>query len=139
MRQRQQAQTGQRGCVQVTHTHHQASSLAALVQPRGFARTVSLYKVIAYPAALNRLLDPNSISPSCDLYQKTGETPISLTILDTPPNVAMTKYLETEGSKQRGRPKHRLRPHYDETSRVTTTITGQLDYIQLQTLTTFAT
>ncbi|GFS00458.1 endonuclease-reverse transcriptase [Elysia marginata] len=54
------------------------------------------------------------------LYQKTGETPISLTILEarwrllghilrqainTPPNVAMTKYFKTEGSKQRGRPK----------------------------------
>ncbi|GFR62908.1 hypothetical protein ElyMa_001882000 [Elysia marginata] len=54
------------------------------------------------------------------LYQKTGETPISLTILkarwrlfghiirlaiNTPPNVAMTKYFKTEGSKQRGRPK----------------------------------
>ncbi|GFS02273.1 zinc finger protein 408 [Elysia marginata] len=52
--------------------------------------------------------------------QKTGETPISLTILEarwrlfghilrqainTPPNVAMTKYFKTEGSKQRGRPK----------------------------------
>ncbi|GFS03242.1 endonuclease-reverse transcriptase [Elysia marginata] len=55
------------------------------------------------------------------LYQKTGETPISLTILEarwrltghilrqainTPPNVAMTKYFKTEGSKQRGRPKN---------------------------------
>ncbi|GFR72738.1 endonuclease-reverse transcriptase [Elysia marginata] len=54
------------------------------------------------------------------LYQKTGETPISLTILkarwrlfgpilrqaiNTPPNVAMSKYFKTEGSKQRGRPK----------------------------------
>ncbi|GFS26484.1 endonuclease-reverse transcriptase [Elysia marginata] len=54
------------------------------------------------------------------LYQKTGETPISLIILEarwrlsghilrqainTPPNVATTKYFKTEGSKQRGRPK----------------------------------
>ncbi|GFS00840.1 hypothetical protein ElyMa_004565800 [Elysia marginata] len=54
------------------------------------------------------------------LYQKTGETPISLIILEprwrlfghilrqvinTPPNVAMTKYFKTEESKQRGRPK----------------------------------
>ncbi|GFS09699.1 hypothetical protein ElyMa_003043200 [Elysia marginata] len=54
------------------------------------------------------------------LYQKTGETPISLTILEarwrlfgyilrqainTPPNVAMTLYFKKEGSKQRGRPK----------------------------------
>ncbi|GFS17109.1 hypothetical protein ElyMa_001488600 [Elysia marginata] len=54
------------------------------------------------------------------LYQKTGETLISLTILkarwrlfghilrqaiNTPPNVAMTKYFKTEGSKLRGRPK----------------------------------
>ncbi|GFS26573.1 hypothetical protein ElyMa_007058500 [Elysia marginata] len=54
------------------------------------------------------------------LYQKTGETPISLTILEarwrlfghilrpainTAPNVAITKYFKTEGSKQRGRPK----------------------------------
>ncbi|GFS11764.1 endonuclease-reverse transcriptase [Elysia marginata] len=54
------------------------------------------------------------------LYQKTGETPISLTILEarwrlfghilrqainTTPNVAMTKYFKTEGSKQPGRPK----------------------------------
>ncbi|GFR85961.1 endonuclease-reverse transcriptase [Elysia marginata] len=54
------------------------------------------------------------------LYQKTGETPISLTNLEarwrlfghilrqainTPPNVAMTKYFKTEGSKQQGRPK----------------------------------
>ncbi|GFR66819.1 hypothetical protein ElyMa_000236700 [Elysia marginata] len=76
------------------------------------------------------------------LYQETGETPISLTILEarrrlfghifrqdtpisltilearwrlfghilrqainTPPNVAMTKYFKTEASKQRGRPK----------------------------------
>ncbi|GFS10746.1 endonuclease-reverse transcriptase [Elysia marginata] len=52
------------------------------------------------------------------LHQKTGETPISLTILEarwrlfghilrqaitTPPNVAMTKYFKTEGSKQPGR------------------------------------
>ncbi|GFS00326.1 hypothetical protein ElyMa_006396200 [Elysia marginata] len=54
------------------------------------------------------------------LYQKTSETPISLTILEarwplfshilrqainTPPNIAMTKYFKTEGSKQPGRPK----------------------------------
>ncbi|GFR86036.1 endonuclease-reverse transcriptase [Elysia marginata] len=56
------------------------------------------------------------------LYQKTGETPLSSTIpearwrlfchilrqaINTPPipNVAMTKYFKTEGSKQRGRPK----------------------------------
>ncbi|GFR77852.1 hypothetical protein ElyMa_005834600 [Elysia marginata] len=54
------------------------------------------------------------------LYQKTGESPISLTILkarwqlfghilrqaiNTLPNIAMTKYFKTEGSKQRGRPK----------------------------------
>ncbi|GFS01610.1 hypothetical protein ElyMa_006426800 [Elysia marginata] len=54
------------------------------------------------------------------LYQKTGETPISLTNLEapwrlfghilrqainTPPNVAMTKYFKTEGGKRRGRPK----------------------------------
>ncbi|GFR93319.1 hypothetical protein ElyMa_004376000 [Elysia marginata] len=54
------------------------------------------------------------------LYQKTGETPISLIILEerwrlfgqilrtvtnTPPKVAMTKYFKTEGSKRRGRPK----------------------------------
>ncbi|GFR93923.1 RNA-directed DNA polymerase from mobile element jockey-like [Elysia marginata] len=54
------------------------------------------------------------------LYHKTGETPISLTILEarwrlfghilrqainTPPNVAMTKYFKTEGSKQQGRSK----------------------------------
>ncbi|GFS17839.1 endonuclease-reverse transcriptase [Elysia marginata] len=54
------------------------------------------------------------------LYQKTGETPISLAILElrwrlfghilrqainTPPNIAMTKYFKTKGSKQRGRPK----------------------------------
>ncbi|GFS04590.1 very-long-chain enoyl-CoA reductase [Elysia marginata] len=53
------------------------------------------------------------------LYQRTGETPIFLTILEarwqlfghilrqainTPPNVAMTKYFKTEGSKRRGRP-----------------------------------
>ncbi|GFR86847.1 hypothetical protein ElyMa_002477400 [Elysia marginata] len=52
--------------------------------------------------------------------KKTGETDISLTILEarwrlfghilrqainTPPNVAMTRYFKTEGSKQRGRPK----------------------------------
>ncbi|GFS05210.1 endonuclease-reverse transcriptase [Elysia marginata] len=54
------------------------------------------------------------------LYQKTSETPISLTILEarwrlyghvlrqainTPPNFAMTKYFKREGRKQRGRPK----------------------------------
>ncbi|GFR83974.1 endonuclease-reverse transcriptase [Elysia marginata] len=54
------------------------------------------------------------------LYQKKGETPISLTSLEarwrlfghilrqainTPPNVAITKYFKTEGSKQRSRPK----------------------------------
>ncbi|GFR75464.1 hypothetical protein ElyMa_003920500 [Elysia marginata] len=53
-------------------------------------------------------------------HRKTGETPISLTILqarwrlfghilrqaiNTPPNVAMTNYFMTEGSKQRSRPK----------------------------------
>ncbi|GFR81234.1 hypothetical protein ElyMa_000599400 [Elysia marginata] len=52
--------------------------------------------------------------------EKTGETPIILTILEarwrlfgpilrqainTPPNVAMTNYFKTEGSKRRGRPK----------------------------------
>ncbi|GFR61849.1 endonuclease-reverse transcriptase [Elysia marginata] len=54
------------------------------------------------------------------VYQKTGETPISLTILEsrwrlfchilrqainTPPIIAMTKYFKMEGSKQRKRPK----------------------------------
>ncbi|GFR66584.1 endonuclease-reverse transcriptase [Elysia marginata] len=54
------------------------------------------------------------------LYQKTDETPISLTILkarwrlfthilrqviNTPPNVAMTKYFKTKGSKRQGQPK----------------------------------
>ncbi|GFR98365.1 hypothetical protein ElyMa_006348300 [Elysia marginata] len=53
------------------------------------------------------------------LYQKTGETPISLTnlearwrlfghisrqVINAPPNVAMTKHFKTEGSKRRGRP-----------------------------------
>ncbi|GFS01275.1 hypothetical protein ElyMa_006419500 [Elysia marginata] len=54
------------------------------------------------------------------VYQKTGETPISLTILEarcrlfghilrqainTTHKAAMTKYFKTAGSKQRGRPK----------------------------------
>ncbi|GFR96339.1 hypothetical protein ElyMa_000966200 [Elysia marginata] len=54
------------------------------------------------------------------IIQKTGETAISLTILEarwrpfghilrqainTPSNVAKTKYFKTEGSKRRGRPK----------------------------------
>ncbi|GFS04183.1 endonuclease-reverse transcriptase [Elysia marginata] len=63
---------------------------------------------------------PTVIKKNSAPYQQTGETPISLIILEarwrlfghilrqainTPPNVAMTKYFKTEGSKRRGRPK----------------------------------